>query len=337
MTQLNLKVLGSDAKSNQVVFLAKLDALQESKLLKDYQKASILADGKEKKFHFRDESGNLFVYIADESEEKCRKQGNQLFSSLSSLKLTEWAIYLEANEERNYAFIEGLKLSSYSFDKYKSSKVDKSYEIYLSGLSEENLAEINTLCKANFTARTLVNEPHSFLNANQYSKEITQLGQEFGFSVKVLNKAAIQEHKMGGVLAVNKGSIQEPTFNILEYKGSNACNNKPIVLVGKGVMYDTGGLSLKPTPGSMDLMKSDMAGSAAVVGAFCAIASQKLPIHVIGLIPATDNRPGLDAVVPGDVITMMSGKSVEVLNTDAEGRLILADALHYAKQYEPEF
>ena len=142
---------------------------------------------------------------------------------------------------------------------------------------------------------------------------------------------------MGGILAVNKGSIQHPTFNILEYKPSKAVNKKPIILVGKGVMYDTGGLSLKPTPNSMDMMKSDMGGSAAVVGAFCAVAGQKLPLHIIGLIPATDNRPGLDAVAPGDVITMYSGKTVEVLNTDAEGRLVLADALHYAKQYKPEF
>lgn len=337
MTQLNLNDLASNAKSNNVIFLANLEAVSASTRLKDYQKASIASDEKEKKFQFRDESGNLLVYIAEESEEKCRKQGHQLFTTLSSLKISELAIYLESDEKKNYAFVEGLSLSSYSFDKYKSKKEDKNFDVYLSGLTAASINEIKALCKANFTARTLVNEPHSFLNATQYSKEITNLGQEYGFSVKVLNKAAIQEHKMGGLLAVNKGSIQEPTFNILEYKGPNACNAKPIILVGKGVMYDTGGLSLKPTPGSMDLMKSDMAGSAAVVGAFCAIASQKLALHVIGLIPATDNRPGLDAVVPGDVITMMSGKSVEVLNTDAEGRLVLADALHYAKQFEPEF
>jgi len=101
-------------------------------------------------------------------------------------------------------------------------------------------------------------------------------------------------------------------------------------------MFDTGGLSLKPTPNSMDLMKSDMAGSAAVAAAIYAISKLELPVHVVGLIPATDNRPGLDAIVPSDVITMMSGHTVEVLNTDAEGRLVLADALHYAKKYKPD-
>jgi leucyl aminopeptidase len=141
---------------------------------------------------------------------------------------------------------------------------------------------------------------------------------------------------MGGLLAVNRGSQRPPTFNILEYKPANALNKQPIVLVGKAVVYDTGGLSLKPTPGSMDSMKCDMAGGAAMGATMYAIAKNKLPIHVVALVPATDNRPGEDAYVPGDVITMYNGMTVEVLNTDAEGRLILADALHYAKKYKPE-
>ena len=141
---------------------------------------------------------------------------------------------------------------------------------------------------------------------------------------------------MGGLLAVNLGSKHPPTFSILEWKPAKAKNKKPIVLVGKGVVYDTGGLSLKPTANSMDMMKSDMAGAATVIGTMMAVAQAKLPIHVIALVPSTDNRPGHDAYVPGDVIRMYSGSTVEILNTDAEGRLILADALHYAKKYDPE-
>jgi leucyl aminopeptidase len=141
---------------------------------------------------------------------------------------------------------------------------------------------------------------------------------------------------MGGLLAVNKGSIDPPTFTIMEWSSKNASNKKPIVLVGKGIVYDTGGLSLKPTANSMDIMKCDMGGSAAVVGAMYAIAKAKLDVHVIALIPATDNRPSGNAYAPGDVITMFDGTTVEVLNTDAEGRLILADALSYAKKYDPE-
>ena len=162
------------------------------------------------------------------------------------------------------------------------------------------------------------------------------MGKEAGFSVTVLDKEEITKMKMGGLLSVNLGSIEPPTFTIMEYKPANAVNKKPYVLVGKGVVYDTGGMSLKPTPNSMDSMKCDMAGGAAVGGAMYAIAKAKLPVHVIALVPATDNRPDGNAYVPGDVITMMSGKTVEVLNTDAEGRLILADALHHAKSLKPE-
>jgi len=162
------------------------------------------------------------------------------------------------------------------------------------------------------------------------------MGKHAGFSVEVLNKAKIKQLKMGGLLAVNAGSVDEPTFSIMEYKPKNPKNKNPYVLVGKGVVYDTGGLSLKPTPNSMDLMKCDMAGGAAVGCAMYAIAKAKLNVHVIGLVPATDNRPGFNAFAPGDVITMMDGTTVEMLNSDAEGRMILADALHYAKRYKPE-
>ena len=141
---------------------------------------------------------------------------------------------------------------------------------------------------------------------------------------------------MGGILAVNRGSLDPPSFSILEWKPEKPINERPIVLVGKGVVYDTGGLSLKPTPGSMDSMKSDMSGAAAVAGAFVLASRQKLPVHLIGLIPATDNRPGVNAYTPGDIIDMYDGSTVEVLNTDAEGRMLLADALSYAKKYDPE-
>jgi leucyl aminopeptidase len=140
---------------------------------------------------------------------------------------------------------------------------------------------------------------------------------------------------MGGLLAVNRGSIDPPTFSILEWNPGNAKNKKPIVLVGKGITFDTGGLSLKPTPNSMDSMKSDMAGGATVAAVIYAAAKSGLAVHLIALIPATDNRPDGNALTPGDIIYTHSGKSVEVLNTDAEGRLILADALSFAKKYDP--
>jgi leucyl aminopeptidase len=136
------------------------------------------------------------------------------------------------------------------------------------------------------------------------------------------------------LLAVNKGSIDPPAFIIAEWKPEGHINKKPVVLVGKGVVYDTGGMSLK-TGTYMEGMKTDMAGAAAVAGAISVVAGLQLPLHVVGLMPVTDNRVTGNSLVPGDIITTHNGKTVEVLNTDAEGRLILADALSYSSLYDP--
>lgn len=241
------------------------------------------------------------------------------------------------------AYAEGLALSNYQFLEYLTEKkVNSLTEINININSEYlnpevRTNEINTLVEANFIARDLVNKPVSHLNSTNLSKNFQKYGEIAGLNVEVLEKDKIEELGMGGLLAVNKGSIDPPTFTIITYKPENAKNQKPYVLVGKGVVYDTGGLSLKPTAQSMDYMKSDMAGSAAVFGTIYSIAKNKLPYYVVALVPSTDNRPGGNAYTPGDVIKMMSGHTVEVLNTDAEGRMILADALHFAKRYEPEF
>ena len=228
-------------------------------------------------------------------------------------------------------FLEGFYLSNYEFNRHKTDFTSKGFVIK-SELDNVTDSVVKGVC----IARDLVNEPLSHLNAEQLSKTIKILSKEAGFKLEVLNEKTIKKLKMGGVLSVNKGSIAKPTFNILIYKSKKSKNKVPTVLVGKGVMYDTGGLSLKPTPNSMDMMKCDMGGAAAVIGTIYALARAKTDCYVIGLIPAVENRPGGEAYVPGDVITMMSGTTVEVLNTDAEGRLILADALHYAQRYKPE-
>ncbi|MCX6223842.1 MAG: M17 family metallopeptidase, partial [Bacteroidia bacterium] len=157
-----------------------------------------------------------------------------------------------------------------------------------------------------------------------------------GLSVEILDKTQIESLRMGGLLAVNNGSIDPPRFIIMTWEPENYVNDSPLVLIGKGITFDTGGLSIKPTPGSMDEMKCDMAGAAAVAGTLIALARMNLPVRTIGLIPATDNRPDGNAYAPGDVIRMHDNTTVEVLNCDAEGRLILADALSYARKYQPE-
>lgn len=242
----------------------------------------------------------------------------------------------EISEENALAFLEGMLLSRYFFDKYKSTKKEKNIiSVSVEGIDPLKINELENIISSVNTARTLVNEPVSYLNSVVFSQEITSLGKEFGFEVQVLSKKEIEELKMGGLLGVNKGSEIPPTFNILTWKPKNATNEKPFVLVGKGVVYDTGGYNVK-TGAYMDEMKSDMAGAAAVVGTLCAVAKNKLPLYVVGLIPSTDNRINSNAIVSDDILMMMNGLSVEVKNTDAEGRLILADALAYAQKYNPE-
>jgi leucyl aminopeptidase len=275
-------------------------------------------------------------------QENCRKAGDVFLASINRNKLEKVFIVNNFGKpEAALALAEGMALGNYQFLKYRKEKKKEEHslkEIFIvsKGLRAQQVEAMANTVEAVCRARTLVNEPHSWLNATQLAAEFTKLGSEAGFKVTVMNKAQIKAQKMGGLLAVNLGSPQPPTFTVMEWKPRNAKNKKPYVLVGKGVVYDTGGLSLKPTPSSMDYMKSDMAGAAAVACTLYALAKNKVPVHVIALVPATDNRPGGDAYTPGDVITMMSGHTVEVLNTDAEGRLILADALHYAKRYSPE-
>ena len=158
-----------------------------------------------------------------------------------------------------------------------------------------------------------------------------EIAGRYGFAVKVLDKAAIMREGMGALMAVAQGSAEEPRFIALEYKGAGGA---PIVLVGKGVTFDTGGISIKPAQ-NMEDMKYDMSGAAAVLGTFEMLGRLKPPVHVVGLIPTTENMPSGTAVKPGDVVTSLSGKTIEVINTDAEGRLILCDALVYARRYKP--
>jgi len=235
------------------------------------------------------------------------------------------------NEQGAAVFLETIFLLNYRFDKYKKVKKPR-FQI----LFEKNKCFKKEIIDGVFLARDLVNEPLSFLTAKQLAKEIKKYSKKSFFKLETLNEKKIRDLEMGGVLSVNKGSVNPSNFNILTYKHSKSKSVKPIVLVGKGVMYDTGGLSLKPTANSMDMMKCDMAGAAAVVGTIYAISKMKINVHLIGLIPAVENRPGGNAYVPGDVVKMMNGSTVEVLNTDAEGRMILADALHYAKRFDPK-
>lgn len=288
----------------------------------------------------------VYVVITDDKKETykqkelLRKAAAGITASLNEQKKTSIIVSSTLDKKLTLAFLEGVLLGNYQFIKHKT-KADKEKNtletlyVHDKELHEKNLNELSILCDAVCKARDLVNEPVNYLNATDLANAFVGMGKEAGFSVEVLNKAKITSLKMGGLLAVNAGSVDQPTFSIMEYKGKGAVNKQPYVLVGKGVVYDTGGLSIKPTIG-MDTMKCDMAGAAAVGCLMYAIAKAKLPLHVVALVPATDNRPGFNAFAPGDIITMHDGSTVEMLNSDAEGRMILADTLSYAKKYKPE-
>ncbi|MBK6610932.1 MAG: leucyl aminopeptidase [Sphingobacteriales bacterium] len=276
----------------------------------------------------------------DIQTENYRLAGAEITKELNRLKINKAGIHnVDGNETASLAVAEGAFLAGYQFTRYISDKKRfntlQTIEVPTNMASAAAITELSHVLTAVCNARDLVNEPVITLTAPKLADEIARLGKAAGVKVTIFDKARITKEKMGGILAVNAGSIDEPRFTIMEYKPKNAKNKQPIVLVGKGVVYDTGGLSLKPSDG-MEWMKCDMGGAAAVACAICAAAHNQLPLHIVGLIPSTDNRPGGNAYTPGDVITHYGGTTCEVLNTDAEGRLILADALAYAKQYKPE-
>jgi leucyl aminopeptidase len=274
--------------------------------------------------------------------EELRKSASSLKKLIKSnnhreLVITSFGAYKGAIED----FTEGFLLSIYSFHKHKTKEDEESKTSYPSKLhlygdiDKADIKWLIDLTDAVYFVRDMINEPVNHLNAEALASRIVKTGKDAGFKVEVLNKGKIESLKMGGLLAVNKGSVDPPVFCILEWYPEKSVNKQPLILVGKGIVYDTGGLNIK-TGDYMANMKGDMAGAATVTGVLYTIAKNSIPLHVIGLVPATDNRPGGNAYTQGDIITMHNKMTVEVGNTDAEGRLILADALSYASKYKPE-
>ena len=242
------------------------------------------------------------------------------------------------------ALFEGFYLSSYSFDNFKSAKKEKEEKMRVqviassAGLASlakkiEKQASIVSEC-VNFT-RSLGDTPGNKMNPPILAEVTQKEAKGTGLRVTVWDKARIKKEKMGNLYGVSKGGGEEPRLIIMEYRGA-AKSKKPICYVGKGLTFDSGGISLKPGAG-MEEMKYDMMGGAAVIGTMLAIARLKLKVNVIGIVPSSENMPGPHANKPGDITTARNGKTTEVNNTDAEGRLILSDALVYASEQKPEF
>ncbi len=250
----------------------------------------------------------------------------------------------DSYEDISCAIAEGAVLGTYKFATYFTDDEQKSTHLKAVSLiahAKKYLKEIEkgtnraaAICEGVYLARDLGNTPGLDLYPGTLAAIARDKCRKAGCNVTVLDEKKITSLKMGGVLSVSKGSERLPRFIIIEWNGGRR-SEKPYVLVGKGITFDTGGISLKPSA-NMAEMKMDMSGAAAVIGAMMTVAALKLPVNVIGLVPACENMPSGKAIRPGDVIRIMDGKTVEVDNTDAEGRLILADALVYAKRYKPK-
>lgn len=240
------------------------------------------------------------------------------------------------------AFAEGIELGAYRYQHYQTG-LDEAQTFNVKKATVFTKTDARTasgihtgqaIARGVCFARDLVNGPGYTMHPPQLGEEALALGQRVGLKVTVLDMESLTEQGFGGILAVGKGSEHEPRFIIMEY-GQAKAGTPTVCLVGKGLTFDSGGLSLKP-PEAMETMKSDMGGAAAVFGAMQVLAELKLPLHVVGLVSSAENMPNSNAYRPGDIVKTLSGKTVEVLNTDAEGRIILADALFYAQRYKPE-
>ena len=332
-------------KGHLITFLKKKKELSELDFNKKEEKyIQKKIEEKEKFVHINQYDKHIFLVLPldektkEATAEKLRRIAYDIHTIVVGEKLETIGIKKDyLNDYQFTSFLEGFALSNYQFLKYSSKAEEKKFSLkeVLIDDKDFNIKEFETIVRNIFKVRTWVNEPVGYLNTERFAKEIHDLHKYSKIEVEILDQKQIETLKMNGLISVNSGSFDPPSFAILEYKPKKAKNKSPYVLVGKGIVYDTGGLNIK-TGSYMATMKSDMGGGATVAGAIATIAENEVPIHVIALIPITDNRPGNKAITPDDVITYANGKTVEVLNTDAEGRLILADALCYASRYEPE-
>lgn len=297
---------------------------------------------------------HVVICRADASRNALKKMAFKLWTLVSEKGWMKVALDFSAvkltEDATSRVLLTALGDAAYRFDQFKSlddaqKKVGKQIKkLHWTWLADEkqkkeiqaSILDIQASLAGTYLARDLGNMPANVCTPSYLGVQAEKLAKMHeSLTVHVLKKKEMQDLKMGALLGVAQGSTQSPRFIILEYSPKKARNKDPIILVGKGVTFDAGGISLKPSS-EMDLMKYDMGGAAAVLGSIHAVATAALDVHVIGLIPAVENLPDGKALKPGDILTSMSGKTIEVLNTDAEGRLILCDALTYAERYKPQ-
>ncbi|WP_195926003.1 leucyl aminopeptidase [Sarcina ventriculi] len=299
----------------------------------------------------KDEIQNVIFLGLGEDEklnkERLRRVFGKVQKYMGSLKGKK--IFIEFVKSKNIsiedsvrAMIEGLSLSNYKFNKYKSDreKIDETdVSITIGGHNLEHkdysdiVEESKILVETVFNARDLVNEPSNVIYPETLAEEAVKFSKRYGFEIEIINHKKIEELQMNSFLAVGKSSIHKPKVIVMRYFGDKDNLDQKLGLIGKGLTYDSGGYSLKPSNSMVD-MKSDMGGAATVIGAISAIAKRKLKINVVAVVAACENVIGNEAYKPGDIISSMAGKNIEILNTDAEGRLTMIDAVTYAIREE---
>lgn len=301
----------------------------------------------------KDSQNTLFIGLGNEtyfSYEKARRLAAVVYTSLKSRGQNTAKINIETLYKKNVsdwgklvqAVTEGLILKSYKLEEYKSNNKKEEEKTICFCLPESHQQEAEKavskgviIAESTNIAKDIATQPGNYMTPSLLAEQAQKHSQNTKIKVTVWDKKKLEQEKMGGILGVSAGSSEEPRFIIMEYKGATNPAEKPICFVGKGVTFDTGGISLKPGH-AMDEMKFDMCGSTVVIGSLLAIEKLKLKVNVLGLIPATENMPGPSATKPGDILTARNKKTMEILNTDAEGRLILADALSYASEQKPQ-
>ena len=282
----------------------------------------------------------LVISISNKKEiSTLENLGAKFYDFVSKNSFKEISLIQESFPKKNYQnlfghFIHGFNLKSYSFDKYKSKKVNTSIKVEVIGkYKNENLKKLNALERGIFYTRDLVSEPGNILHPDEYAKRLLKL-RSLGIKVNVYDKKKLKKLGCNAILGVGQGSIRGSYLVTLEWKGINS-NKRPVSFIGKGVCFDTGGISLKPAK-FMEDMTYDMAGSAVVAGLIKNFALRRAKLNAVGVVGLVENMPGGNAQRPGDVVRSYSGKTIEILNTDAEGRLVLADALSFTeKKFKP--
>jgi leucyl aminopeptidase len=313
-------------------------------------KENFAFEGKSNQAHLISDAAGIFAVVGAGAEKKInelalQKIGGRVFSFLNAAKIKEAAINFEGKDQArslaNIAF--GSLLASYRFNRYFEDK-KKDKEVKVAALTfvtpdaskvQAQFVELEILAKNIFLTRDLVSEPSNILNPESYA-EICKTLKKDGLEVEVFGEAEMKKLGMGSLLGVGQGSEKESKMVIFKWNGGKK-GEQPLAFVGKGVTFDTGGISIKPS-NNMEDMKTDMAGSAVVVGLLRHLAQRKAKVNVIGAIGLVENMPSGTAQRPGDVVRSMSGQTIEVINTDAEGRLVLADVLHYTNtKFKPKF